>query len=84
MPCNLIISKWAGWNIGNETRHAQSAEKIGDMHFVQNFFIHSTKISEIFRGNSGKVPEKFLKNSGKVWDCQNFSGNSQISKTVPR
>ena len=65
-----------------DMREAQ--KKIGDMLFVQNFFIHSRKISEIFSGHSGKVPEKILKSSGKVWDCQNFSGNSQISKTVPR
>ena len=58
IPCNLIISKWAGWNIGNETRHARSAEKIGDMLFVQNFFIHSRKISEIIWG----IPERFRKN----------------------
>ena len=64
-----------------DMREAQ--KKIGDMVFVQSFFIHYGKISEKFSGNSGKVPEKILKSSGKVWDCQNFSGKSQISKTVP-
>ena len=68
IPRNLIISKWAGWNIGNETGHAQSVEKNWRYAFCSKFFHPFQKnfrnILRKFRKGSRKNSKKFRKSLG--------------------